>query len=129
MNKEKTIAYYQSLKEEDLCSCEDCIRFYRNIRAAYPKLASYLKALGIDIEKPLDTMPVCPDGKGSFIYAGPQYVILGSPEDFKETEVNGVSLSIEDSHPDPGLDEEYFVIECSEIDLPLETERNDTDEE
>ncbi len=129
MNKEKTIAYYQSLKEEDLCSCEDCIRFYRNIRVAYPKLASYLKTLGIDIEKPLDTMPVCPDGKGSFIYAGPQYVILGNPEDFKETEVNGVSLSIEDSHPDPGLDEEYFVIECSEIDLPLETERNDTDEE
>ena len=74
-------------------------------------------------------MPVCPDGKGSFIYAGPQYVILGNPEDFKETEVNGVSLSIKDSHPDPGLDEEYFVIECSEIDLPLETERNDTDEE
>jgi len=123
MNKEKTIAYYQSMTEEDLCSCEDCIRFYRNIRTAYPKLASYLKALGIDIEKPLDTMPVCPDGKGSFIYAGPQYVILGSPDDFQETSIDGVSLNIEDSHPDPGLDEEYFVIECSEIDLPLETER------
>lgn len=117
MNREKTREYYRSMKDEDLCDCEDCRLFYRTFRSSYPEVSAYLETLGVDAEKPLDTIPLCRNEKGYMMYCGPQYVIMGSSDDLEKKEIGGVSFEVTDSHPYTAIDEEHFVIELSLIEL------------
>ena len=61
---EKTREYYKSIKPEDLCGCAYCKNYRLQIKEAYPLVADYLDALGIDIEKPHETSPLKPDEDG-----------------------------------------------------------------
>ena len=49
MSIKETKQYYDSLTAEDLCNCAYCRNYIREIRNAYPKVAEYLLALGVDI--------------------------------------------------------------------------------
>lgn len=60
MSIKETKQYYDSLTAEDLCNCAYCRNYIREIRNAYPKVAEYLLALGVDIEKPFETIPLEP---------------------------------------------------------------------
>ena len=115
MDTEKTRAYYASLKEEDLCQCDDC-RFYRKrIRSSYPLLAQYFDSIGVDIKKPHETSPV-PSGDGNVRnYWLPQYAMIGSKEDFAETRIGDLTLQITDSYPPVDTEEECFVIEIAPL--------------
>ena len=116
----KTERYYKTLADEDLCSCAYCRNYYREIKAAYPVLSEYLKELGIDIEKPFEAMPLEPY-EGKIEYSGVQYIVMGDPASFQETDVAGVHIAIADSHPMTDLSEEHFVIEISPIILKWTT--------
>lgn len=74
---EKTKAYYARSSERDLCSCEYCRNYVREIRAAYPKVAKYLASLGGDIEKPFEAMPLEPDKTGHIEYISGRYIVYG----------------------------------------------------
>ena len=63
----ETKQYYDSLTAEDLCNCAYCRNYIREIRNAYPKVAEYLLALGVDIEKPFETIPLEPDETGGVL--------------------------------------------------------------
>ncbi|MCR4949773.1 MAG: hypothetical protein K6A40_00450 [Solobacterium sp.] len=119
MDIEKTRTYYQNLKEEDVCQCRDCQYFVRHAKAAFPALAEYLASLGADIEKPFELMPLCPDENGQLLYIGEQYVLMGSSEDFVNTEIGGLEIRIADSHPITDISEEHFVIEVSSLSLKV----------
>ena len=69
-DREKTKAYYASAALTDqLCGCEDCRRYCKKVRSAYPEVAAWLEALGADIEKPFELgLPVGPDGTGKMAY-------------------------------------------------------------
>ena len=41
MDIEKTKVYYAQISERDLCGCDYCQNYIRQIRAAYPKAAEY----------------------------------------------------------------------------------------
>ena len=114
MNIEKTRQYYAQLREEDLCDCAYCRNYMKEIRSSYQDLAAYLDTLGIDIAKPFETVPVGPVGDQMF-YSGVQYVIIGSAEDFQETAVGDVSVTIAESHPMTDIEEDHFVIEISPV--------------
>ena len=58
MDTEKTRAFYSQLSGKDICGCAYCQNYVRQIRAAYPEAADYLSRLGVDVEKPLETMPL-----------------------------------------------------------------------
>lgn len=117
MDAEKTKAFYSKLSSQDICDCAYCQNYIRRVRAAYPAAADYLSHLGVDIEKPLETMPLEPDEAGELEYAGPQYVVCGTPEGFAETRIGSVHVAIASSHPSTGLEEPHFVIELYPIRL------------
>ena len=60
MNIRKTENYYKTLREDDLCDCDYCKNYYKEIKASYPLLAEYLEGIGVDIEKPFEAMPLEP---------------------------------------------------------------------
>lgn len=102
MDTEKTRAFYSQLSGKDICGCAYCQNYVRQIRAAYPEAADYLSRLGVDVEKPLETMPLEPDETGQLEYAGPQYIVCGTPEGFTETQIGSVRIEIAASHPRHG---------------------------
>ena len=93
MDIEKTKAYYDSLNSGDLCTCDYCRNYYKEIKSAYPALAEYLRKMGVDIEKPLETMP------------------------FHRSAVSGVHIGIAESHPMTNVSDEHFVMELWPIRL------------
>jgi len=116
MDITKTENYYKALDDESLCSCEYCRNYYRKVRGTYPELSAYLAGMGIDIEKPFETMPLEPY-EGIIEYIDVQYVVMGKADDFKSENIYGVHIDIADSHPMTDIDEEHYVIEVSSIKL------------
>ena len=113
----KTQALYRSMAEDALCICAYCRSYRAQVRAAYPEVAAYLDALGIDIEKPFETSPLEPDADGLLDYCGCQYVVLGQcGHDFRHR-IGEVELRRAASHPSTGIKEEHFLIELFPIRL------------
>lgn len=124
MDIEGTKAFYAHIGRENLCGCAFCRNYIKEIRASYPALARYLRDLGVDIEKPFETMPLDPDGEGHIDYLCAQYIICGSQAGFKGETINGVSVNVSESHPSTGVGEPHFVIEASPIRLKWEMQTN-----
>ncbi len=116
MDSIKTENYYRTLDNNSLCSCDYCKNYYKEAKAAYPELSDYLAGIGVDIEKPFETMPLEPY-EGMIEYIAVQYIVMGNAADFKSEDVNGVHIDIADSHPMIEIDEEHYVIEISPIRL------------
>lgn len=116
MDAEKTRKYYEKIGETDLCGCAYCKNYAKEVKEAYPKVAKVLGSMGVDIEKPFETMPLEPD-EGYIDYVAAQYVVLGRAEDFKETSVDSVKIDVAEAHPATRIKEEHFVIEISPIRL------------
>jgi hypothetical protein len=110
MDKIKTENYYRALNNENLCSCNYCRNYYKEVKETYPELSDYLARMGIDIEKPLETMPLEPF-EGSIEYIAVQYIAMGNATNFKNENIEGVHICIADSHPTTDIDEEHYVIE------------------
>ena len=113
----KTRLYYEHLSEYNLCNCAYCINYIREIKKAYPKLPKYLASLGVDIEKPLETIFLEPDKNGNIEYPIAQYVVCRNSNDFADKVIDEVTIDISEFHPTPTLDEEYFVIDVYPIKL------------
>lgn len=110
MDIEKTKEFYRQIKRNDLCSCAYCQNYIREIKATYPKVAEYLSRLGIDIEKPFETMPLEPDESGHIEYIAAQYIVCGAPDDFMKATIDLVNVDIAESHPSTSIEETHFVI-------------------
>ena len=123
MDVEKTRAYYRDLASEEICDCAYCRHYVRSIRSACPALCKYLEQLGIDAGKPLETMPLDPYG-GMIVYIGIQYVVMGKADGFQPALVDGSEVTLADSHPWTGIEQDHFVIEVSEVRLPWQQNEN-----
>ena len=114
MSVEKTREFYRDFS--DLCDCAYCRNYIREIKKVYPDLESFLDKIGVDIEKPFETMPGEPCG-GYIEYLGVQYIIIGNKDEFRKTKLGEVTIDIAELFPDPGIDGDYFVIEIYPIKL------------
>lgn len=110
MDINRTKAYYAGLTGDDLCRCEYCRTYVREIRSALPRLAEYLERLGVDIEKPFEVLPL-DETADEMAYLAVQYVVIGSAEGFEETKVDDMEVFLTDSHPMTNIEEAHFVIE------------------
>lgn len=117
MNIKNTQKYYEELEHSELCQCNYCINYVQEIKRSYPLLAKHLATMGIDIEKPFETMPLEVDENNKIEYISAQYIILGSSNDFTELMISDVQVNLAISHPSTGLKAEHFVIEVSPITL------------
>ena len=114
MNIENTKDYYKNLKAEDICQCVYCQNYVRKIKKEYMDLDKYLVNIGVDIEKPFETLPL--EEKDGYIeYASAQYIVMGSREGFKESIVGKTTITLADSHPTTDIEGEHFVIEIYPI--------------
>lgn len=73
--------------------------------------------MGIDIEKPFETIPLEPDETGYIEYISIQYIVIGNPDDFVKTVIDTVTVDITDSHPLTNIDKPHFVIEIYPVRL------------
>ncbi len=117
MNKKRTKTYYEELTEEDLCDCAYCRNYRRQIKASYPAVSRYLESIGVDIEKPFETMPLEPEPDGTILYIGSQYAVIGDPEEFRPEKAGGISITLAESHPETRIKEKHYVIELDSIRL------------
>ena len=117
MDIRRTKSYYEQISNRDLCDCAYCQNYVREIKATYPEIAEYLFSLGIDIEKPFETMPLEPDETGYIEYISPQYIVCGEPDDFVKTVIGSVHVDVADTHPTTQINEAHFVIEIYPVRL------------
>jgi len=120
VNLDETRAYYASLGPASLCDCGYCRNYCLRIKKAYPEVAAYLDTLGVDIEKPFETLPLEPDESGMLEYSGCQYIVFGRCAKDYEHWLETVSLRRAFTHPDTGIAQEHFVLECYPIQLRYE---------
>lgn len=118
VNVVATREFYRLVREEGLCACGYCRSYRAQVRAAYPDVAAYLDALGVDIEKPLETSPLEPDQNGILEYCCCQYIVLGSCEAGYCRRVDKVEVRIASSYPPTGVEQEHFVLDLFPIRLP-----------
>ena len=118
----KTAAYYHTLKADDLCSCNYCRNFRKYIRTTYPETCLWLHSLGIEAEKAMETSPLERDEQGYIEYYGCQYVAFGSCESDFQHQIGNVLFRKACSHPQTGITEPHFVLECFPIRLPADKE-------
>ena len=114
MTIEKTRDFYKTY--DDLCDCAYCRNYIREIKKSYPDLVAYLDKIGVDVEKPFETVPGEPES-GFIEYFCVEYLVMGDKKDFSKTKLGGVSINFAKSFPDPGLDCKYYVIEVGPIKL------------
>lgn len=86
MDIEKTKACYKDLDSKEICQCEYCRNFASEIKNKYKDFAWYFEKMGVDIEKPFETMPL-EEIDGYIEYAAAQYIVMGSKEGFNEIEL------------------------------------------
>ena len=113
----RTKSYYEQISNRDLCDCAYCQNYVREIKATYPEIAEYLFSLGIDIEKPFETMPLEPDETGYIEYTSAQYIVCGEPDDFVKTVIGSVNVDVAGAHPSTQINEAHFVIEIYPVRL------------
>ena len=81
------------------------------------KLPNIFFSLGIDIEKPFETMPLEPDETGNIEYISAQYIICGEPDNFVKTIIGSVNVDVAGAHPSTQINEAHFVIEIYPVRL------------
>ena len=113
----KTQEYYRSITETALCDCAYCRNYRSQIKSAFPKVAEYLRSLGIDIEKPFEASPLEPDENGILEYCCCQYIAFGNCEPTYHCSIDNVEFRVATSYPGTGIEQEHFMIEFSPIQL------------
>ena len=79
-------------------------------------MAEYLDKLGVDIEKPFEISPGEPSG-GYIEYLGAQYIIIGNKDYFRKGKLKNITIDLTEFFPDPGIDDDYYVIEIHPLKL------------
>ena len=117
VNIVKTKEYYHAMTEISMCDCDYCRSYRLQIKSAYPKVAEYLAAFGIDVEKPFETSPLEPDENGVLEYCCCQYIAFGKCESEYHHVIGSVEFRAATSYPSTGIEQEHFVIEMFPIRL------------
>lgn len=107
-----TRAYYDSLRETDLCGCEPCRHFYKTVKTRCPELTAFLARYGADAAKPLEAVWWEEGGPKHMTYA-PMYVLCGTVSPDWRISLDGGEGRITSSFPAPaGVEEPFFVLEA-----------------
>lgn len=113
VNKDKTKDFYH--KEDYLCTCSDCMNYYKKIKEEYPKLLDFLCKYNIDITKPIEIINY--DYENNKQVCESYYVVIGDLK--KEFSLQIDDLFIEVIYPQNLFEvqtkEDYFLINVKGI--------------
>lgn len=113
---EKTKKFYREYN--DVCSCDACQNFSCIVKNTYPELDTYLQGIGVDITKPFETIWFVKRESKHVEHSVSQYIVFGSWEN-DTSFMNGLhQISKSESHPSTRVDDNHFVIDITNINLP-----------
>jgi len=115
VNIERTKDYYNRYKE--VCKCDACQNYIKNISEKYPFLEDYLSSIAVDIRIPFETMWFENNDNHTILYQIVQYVVIGKWEKDLSFKLNDLTLSKSDCHPTVNIDDDFFVIDICGINL------------
>jgi len=120
VDAEKTRAYYAAVRPEELCACPGCQNYRSRVKRAYPRMAGYLKGLGIDIEKPFHVSYIEMDDPSRMLYLNCCYVAFGAcSPDFRQ-QIGQMLFAKAGACPSSGVDEPHMALEIPQLELPWE---------
>lgn len=113
---EKTKKFYRDYS--DVCSCDACQNFSYVVKETYPELDAYLQGIGVNIAKPFETIWFVKRESRHVEYPISQYIVFGSCENDTSFMIGLHNISKSESHPSTRIDDNHFVIDITNINLP-----------
>lgn len=121
---------YNATKEyreihEYKCDCAYCRNYYKVFKSEYPKTSAFIEEFGLDINFPLEAMPMPYDNKDKIMEYTVYYPVKGEMSN-DVLDLNLEELDIRlfkglDSNnpcPNPKMEEPYLLIEINGVKLP-----------
>lgn len=99
----------------DLCDCDMCKFYYKNIKKYYPNLAKYLYERNIDIQKPLEIGYPYLDDKGNLDYPLVQYIVIGDCKNDFLLSFDDILVTKGKLYPEVDIDESYFIMDIFNV--------------
>lgn len=107
------------------CDCSYCRNYYISFKDKYPKTAEFIEEFGLDINFPLEAMPLPYNSKDKTMGYTVYYPVKGEVlNEGLELKLEGLYIRIlkgSDSKnlcPKPEMEESYLLIEINDIRLP-----------
>ncbi|MBQ6553548.1 MAG: hypothetical protein IJL83_08060 [Clostridia bacterium] len=95
-------------------------KLYKKVKDSYPLFDEQLQGIGVDIEKPFETIPIEYE-EGVVQYTGVQYVVFGDRNIFVPLSTGDVCISVTDNHhATDDIQAAHFIIEAAPLYLPFE---------
>lgn len=119
-DKNKTSEYYKTYT--DLCQCESCQNFYKNVKFISDDIKNFVEQFGIDITKPIEQESIIADKLKKMVDNTVYYAVNG-----KVMSTNGLDITIGQSvveiipnemSPNTNISQPYFVFAVRDIWLP-----------
>lgn len=112
-------------KYESQCVCAYCRNYYRSFKVKYPKTSEFLEEFGLDVNFPLEAMPLEYDKLNDKMEYTIYYTVKGSMiEDGYVSTLEALDiiifkgLNMDNPCPNPKMEEPYLLIELSGVKLP-----------
>lgn len=127
---------YDSTKEyrfkyEGQCDCAYCRNYYKTFKTNYPETSKFLERFGLDVEFPLEIMPLQYDKLNNVMEYISFYPIKGTlAKDEIILNIEELELRIfkgknsNNPCPNPKMEDPYLLVEVSGIKLPWVLDKN-----
>lgn len=112
---DKTKDYYKTKADMDLCQCETCKIYYKEVKERMPDLDIYLCEMGVDITKPFEApaygLKVDHDYEEYFAW----YIVFGKCDADYARKIGEHTIFATGGHPKTGVEEDHFVLQVDDI--------------
>lgn len=128
-DKYKTMKYYESYS--DLCQCESCRNFYKNVKLISNDIKNFVKLFGVDITKPIEQEAIIVDKSKNIVENTVYYAVNGEAVSLDNPQIpigeSVVEIIPKEKSPNTDISEPYFVLAVREIWLPWTIDCNIND--
>lgn len=125
-DKDKTSKYYKDYSE--LCQCESCENFYKNIKLISNDIRDFLVQFGIDIAKPIEQESIIANKSKQIVENTVYYAVNGNVVSTGTYDIHLGQSTIEvipnEISPNTDISQPYFVLVVRDIWLPWTVDYN-----
>lgn len=125
-DKNITSKYYENYLE--LCQCESCENFYKNVKFISNDVKDFLVQFGIDITKPIEQESIVADKSRQLVENTVYYAVNGNVISSSNYDIQLGQSTIEvvpdELSPNTDISQPYFVFAVRDIWLPWTVDYN-----
>lgn len=125
-DKNKTSTYYENYS--DLCECESCKNFYKNVGFIPNDIRNFIEQFGIDITKPIEQESIIADKSQKIVEYTVYYAVNGEIISSSNSDIllgeSIVQIVPKELSPNTDIPQPYFVFSVCDIWLPWTVDYN-----